>query len=73
MHVCWSAKEALYKYYGRKQLDFRNILLEPFTFEGEGFVKAKIQTENFSEQILVRYKKFNEYILAYTIVNESIE
>lgn len=46
LHFYWGAKEALYKAYGRKQLDFiEHIKVEPFAYE-----HAKGQTTGFVQK-----------------------
>lgn len=48
LHVCWGAKESLYKAYGRKKLEFReHILIDPFEYDvtfgqAKGYVKKLI-------------------------------
>ena len=52
MCVYWCAKESLYKWYGKKNLSFKeNIYIEPFeekpiTLQGEIFVDGALKTEH---------------------------
>jgi 4'-phosphopantetheinyl transferase len=52
LHVFWTAKEALYKHYGLKALDFRaNIRLAPFEWEPTGCTMVGwIEKEDFQAQ-----------------------
>jgi 4'-phosphopantetheinyl transferase len=37
LHVCWGAKEAMYKAYGQRELTLRSdILIEPFAYQSSG-------------------------------------
>lgn len=66
MHVCWSAKEAMYKFYHRRQLDFReNMIIDPFVFQPQGEITARIHLPNFQRRLLLHYEFFNGYVLVY--------
>ncbi len=69
LHVYWGAKEALYKAYGRRQLNFcHNISIDPFTltFKG-GFFKGKILKGRNSWNYHLGYNFFENYTLVYAI------
>ncbi|MEM8906842.1 MAG: 4'-phosphopantetheinyl transferase superfamily protein [Bacteroidota bacterium] len=65
LHVYWGAKEALYKAYGRRQLDFKtHIFIEPFAYDvslGEcwGYVKK----EDYHQKFRLNYEQIEDYIL----------
>jgi len=62
----WCAKEALYKYYGKKELLFReHISVEPFKQENSGCITGSINKENVSIRIQLQYEKFGEYMMVY--------
>ena len=75
LHVYWGAKEALYKAYGQRSLDFKkHIIIEPFNYTlgsrssvgtkiTEGVVLANNRTHRFD----IFYKKIKNYILVYAI------
>ncbi|MBL7818680.1 MAG: 4'-phosphopantetheinyl transferase superfamily protein [Saprospiraceae bacterium] len=75
LHVYWCAKEALYKAYGKRHLDFRkNILIEPFnyTLAQKGVFPNKITegsvvTDKEVQRFDIYYKKIKNYILVYAI------
>jgi phosphopantetheinyl transferase len=73
LHVYWGAKEALYKAYGRRQLDFReHIHIEPFEFNLRvGSCTGWVQKEDFHETFELRYEQIGEYILVYGIQVEE--
>ena len=66
LYVCWCAKEAVYKCYGKKEVSFLdNILLEPFNFEGHGSVNAHLEKENVKRDYLVGYFQYQDYMVGY--------
>lgn len=66
MHVCWSAKEAIYKFYHRRQLDFRvNISLQPFIFQSNGELRGSIHLDDLHCTLQLHYERFDGYILVY--------
>ncbi len=73
LHVYWGAKEALYKAYGRRQLDFReHIHIEPFEFNLRvGSCTGWVRKEDFNETFELRYEQIGEYILVYGIQIEE--
>jgi 4'-phosphopantetheinyl transferase len=61
----WGAKEAIYKAYGLKDVEFsKQILIEPFT--GEELV-GSIKTRKTQKKYLMRSEKIGDYILVYTM------
>jgi 4'-phosphopantetheinyl transferase len=69
LHVYWGAKEALYKAYGKRELDFReHIPIEPFDYENtEGVVRGQVIKDDFNKDFDIYYKKIEHYILVYAI------
>lgn len=69
LHVYWGAKEALYKAYGRRQLDFKqNILIEPFDFNLRvGRCYGSLLKGDFAAHFNLRYEQIGDYILVYGI------
>ncbi|MEL6922541.1 MAG: 4'-phosphopantetheinyl transferase superfamily protein [Bacteroidota bacterium] len=72
LHVYWGAKEALYKAYGRRKLDFRkHILIEPFEFDlQQGLCKGAVKKEDFHARYLISYVQLEEFILV-TAIEET--
>jgi 4'-phosphopantetheinyl transferase len=68
LHVFWGAKEALYKAYGKKELDFRkHILINPFEFDLEkGKAVGKVLKDDFEMNFEIFYEKIENFILVYT-------
>lgn len=65
--IYWSAKEVLYKVYGRKQLSLCNeIRIAPFLVEqGEGVLQGTIKMAGHTETYNLRYVYFNGYIVCF--------
>ncbi len=67
LYLYWSAKEALYKLYSKKYLEFNtNIIIHPFEQKKEGTFNGEIITKNFKGEYLLNYCKFENYILVWT-------
>jgi len=66
LYVCWCAKEAVYKCYGQKEVSFADdIVLEPFTFEGHGNVKAQLRRGAKTLDYYVGYLQYRDYMVGY--------
>lgn len=65
LHVYWGAKEALYKAYGRRQLDFKqHIFIEPFAYDVSlGQCKGYVKKEDFYQTFDLTYERIDDYIL----------
>lgn len=62
----WCAKEALYKYYGKKELDYRkHILIQPFEWNEKGMIRAAISTKEMNIQLNLCYEKIMDCMLVY--------
>ena len=69
LHVFWGAKEALYKAYGKKKLDFReHIFVEPFIYKTRGgSATGQVSKGNYAQKFHIQYEKINNYILVYVV------
>jgi 4'-phosphopantetheinyl transferase len=66
LYVCWCVKEAVYKCFGQKEVSFAdNILLEPFNFEGHGYVNAHLHKGATRLDYTVGYLQYNGYMIGY--------
>jgi phosphopantetheinyl transferase len=67
LYVCWGAKEALYKLYGKRNLLFQeNILIKPFNYAGKGEISGSIITDDLKKEFTLCYEKIQDYMLVYT-------
>lgn len=69
MHLYWGAKEALYKAYGRRELDFKqHIIVQPFSFNGqEGTMEGRVEKGNFCAHYRLYFRCINEFTLVYAL------
>lgn len=66
IHVYWGAKEAIYKAYGRRELDFRShIFIEPFDYQSIGQTGGRIEKDGEVWNFEVFYEKNEDYILVW--------
>ncbi|MEN0005926.1 MAG: 4'-phosphopantetheinyl transferase superfamily protein [Bacteroidota bacterium] len=73
LHAYWGAKEALYKAYGRRQLDFcQHILVEPFEYLPQGgHFQASIRKGHFSASYTLHYQLMDGFMLVYAMEIEK--
>jgi phosphopantetheinyl transferase len=67
LHLCWCAKEALYKVYGEPELDFRNdIRIHSFDYlcNMNGECTATLNRDGSQEQFLLNYESLEDYMIA---------
>jgi phosphopantetheinyl transferase len=69
LHVIWGAKEALFKAYGKKEIDFRkHLFVQPFEYQlNGGKAIGHVQKGNYFEKFDIIYEQLSEYILVYVI------
>ena len=80
LHTYWCAKEALYKAYGWRELDFRkNIVIDPFIFPEKGLEKGEfwpvtegvILREAFEKKFTIYLGKIDNCILVYALLSND--
>lgn len=68
LYLIWSAKEALYKLYGKRDLLFReHIRIFPFVFEGKGCIFGEISSMGSRKSYTIHYETIEDYLLVYTV------
>ncbi len=66
LYVIWSAKEALFKMYGKGNLDFRkNLHIQPFEFSPPGTLKTFIRCHTLDAEIDLFYDLIGDHVLVY--------
>ena len=64
--IYWGAKEALYKYYGKKEVLFiENLFIEDFSENKNSFIGI-IDMPNLKTKLKLTWEKIEDYILVYT-------
>jgi len=69
LYVCWCAKEAIYKWHGKKGLEFkRDIHIKPFKLKDEGALTALVELPEGTRELKVNYFKTKDgYMLGYVV------
>lgn len=69
LYVCWCAKEAIYKWNGRRGLEFKqDIHIKPFRLKNEGKLNALVDLPEGSAELTVHYLKMGDgYMLGYVV------
>jgi 4'-phosphopantetheinyl transferase len=64
--VIWSAKETLYKFYGKKELDFKlHLKIESFIYQHDFELTGIIEKEGFYKKLPIRVEMIDGYVLTY--------
>ncbi|RZK81774.1 MAG: 4'-phosphopantetheinyl transferase superfamily protein [Pedobacter sp.] len=69
LYVCWCAKEAIFKWNGRKGLEFKqHIHIKPFKLKEAGELNASVELPEGIHQLEVKYFKTSDgYMLGYVV------
>ncbi|MBE9598891.1 4'-phosphopantetheinyl transferase superfamily protein [Pedobacter sp. MC2016-24] len=69
LYVCWCAKEAIYKWNGRKGLEFKQDMhIKPFKLKDEGQLNALVDLPGGTTELTVQYFKTRDgYMLGYVV------
>jgi len=70
LYIAWGAKEAVYKIYGRPEVDFRHdIFIESFDYlcAGKGQCTARTKTPEGSEKFDIFFERISDYMLVYAL------
>ncbi len=69
LYVCWCAKEAIYKWNGRKGLEFKqHIHIKPFKLKEDGALQALVELPEGTKALDVNYFKTKDgYMLGYVV------
>lgn len=69
LYICWCAKEAIYKWNGRKGLEFKqDIHIKPFKLKNSGSLNALVDLPEGTIELAVDYFKTDDgYMLGYVV------
>lgn len=71
LHLVWGAKEALYKVYGKRKLDFQqNIIIENFQVKESGSFYGMVNKNGDKIRAEMHYRFLDGYSLVYTAFTE---
>jgi phosphopantetheinyl transferase len=66
LSILWSAKEAMYKWYGAGSVDFTEMMRTfPFRLQREGNIEAAFMKGAFQKKLLLHYKCMKELTLVW--------
>lgn len=66
LHIYWGAKEALYKAYGKKKLDFRqHILVKPFYYLPKGNTTGKVVKGDYNTNFNIYFEEIESHYLVF--------
>lgn len=63
----WSAKEAIYKAYGKKAVDFKDIRIDAFDLNLSNKTTGVLHLPNETRKYELQLKSYDEYVLALTL------
>ncbi|MDQ7948850.1 MAG: 4'-phosphopantetheinyl transferase superfamily protein [Pedobacter sp.] len=69
LYVSWCAKEAIYKWHGKKGLEFKqHIHIKPFKLRDEGQLNVLVELPTGTEELMVSYfKTKDDYMVGYVV------
>lgn len=66
LSILWSAKEAMYKWYGAGEVDFSEMMKTlPFELQDQGEITAVFMKEKLLQKLLLHYKLMGELTLVW--------
>lgn len=66
--IIWSAKEALYKIYSKKEVIFnKHLIIEPFDLSSSGTIDATIDINDYQKKVILQYRVDADYVLVYNL------
>ncbi|WP_443937514.1 4'-phosphopantetheinyl transferase family protein [Pedobacter sp. MW01-1-1] len=71
LYVAWCAKEAVYKWHGKKGLEFKqHIHIKPFKLKDEGLLNVLVNLPSGNRDLVVNYFKTTDgYMLGYVLAD----
>jgi 4'-phosphopantetheinyl transferase len=74
LHICWGAKESLYKLNGKSNVDFKTDMeLEQFDYLciGKGSFNATMNLPEGKRDFTIQYRKIEDYMLVWAMKNDK--
>ncbi len=68
LSILWSAKEAMYKWYGAGEVDFSKMMRTfPFELKEQGEIQAAFLKDDFQQKLVLHYKLMEELTLVWVV------
>lgn len=68
--ICWSAKEAMFKWYGKGEIDFRkNLIIQSLEINNDSFKAQCLFKKEFEGKLILEGKIFGDLILAWIMLS----
>ena len=67
--IIWAAKETLYKWYGKKEIDFKqHLLIEPFDISKKEFlIRGRIKKQSYMKELAVKVRVEGGYVMTFIV------
>lgn len=66
--VIWGAKESMYKFYGKKEVDFKlHMTVRPFIIQESGSILGEMHLPNYQRKFKLNYEIKHDRILVYIL------
>jgi phosphopantetheinyl transferase (holo-ACP synthase) len=73
LYAYWCAKEALYKLYSKRRLQFnRDLYIRPFSLENKGSLTGEIRLNGATNCYRVHYLNERDYFLAWVTADDAV-
>jgi 4'-phosphopantetheinyl transferase len=71
--ICWSVKEAVFKWYGLGSVDFKeNMTIAPFPFQAVGFITCNFNKADKIARLYLQYLLEDDLCLTWTYKNQIL-
>jgi phosphopantetheinyl transferase len=68
LSILWSAKEAVYKWYGAGEVDFSEMIRTfPFQLQQEGEIQAAFIKNSFQQKLILHYQLMGQLTIVWTV------
>lgn len=73
LHICWGAKESIFKAYGKKSVDFKKqIKLDHFSFSKGSPFTGHFEKSDYKASFDITYEVLENYYLVYVFEKENL-
>ncbi|WP_221393144.1 4'-phosphopantetheinyl transferase superfamily protein [Dyadobacter sp. NIV53] len=67
LHIIWSVKESVFKYYGLNELDMKkDVTVSSFKSNQNAMIEVSILNHDLKNKLFITFEIFGDYVLTYT-------